>query len=52
MLRNYTRDRDHIINNEPIGIHEELSYDEAPVKILLRKEKYLNIKTIYLVKVL
>lgn len=52
MLRNYIRDHSHIINHEPIEIHKDLSYDEASVQILERKEKQLRSKTIALVKVL
>ena len=52
MLKKYISDPSHVIQHETIQVHEDLSYEEKPVKILAREEKILRNKTIPLVKVL
>ncbi|KAL5561714.1 hypothetical protein UlMin_031461 [Ulmus minor] len=52
MLRKYISDPSHVLEYEPIEVHEDLSYEEQPVQILDRKDKILRSKVISLVKVL
>ncbi|KAL5583446.1 hypothetical protein UlMin_015888 [Ulmus minor] len=42
----------HVLEHEPIEVHEDLTYEEKPVQILDRKEKTLRNKVIPLIKVL
>ncbi|KAL5547651.1 hypothetical protein UlMin_002882 [Ulmus minor] len=52
MLKKYVPDPYHVLEHEPIEVHEDLTYEEKPVQILDRKEKTLRNKVISLVKVL
>ncbi|KAL5542035.1 hypothetical protein UlMin_009745 [Ulmus minor] len=52
MLKKYVPDESHVLEQEPIELHEDLSYEEKPVQILDRKIKTLRNKEIPLVKVL
>ncbi|KAL5569249.1 hypothetical protein UlMin_025824 [Ulmus minor] len=52
MLKKYVPDPTHVLDHEPIKVHEDLTYEEQPVQILDRKEKTLHNKAIPLVKVL
>ena len=52
MLKKYVPDTSHILEQEPIELHEDLTYEEKPVQILDRKTKTLRNKEIPLVKVL
>ena len=52
MLKKYVSDPSHLITPEPIEVHEDLTYEEKPVKILDRQDKRLRNKVIPLVKVL
>ena len=52
MLKKYISDPSHILDHEPIEVHEDLTYEERPVRILAREEKVLRNKVIPLVKVL
>ncbi|KAK6151883.1 hypothetical protein DH2020_014518 [Rehmannia glutinosa] len=52
MLRKYVANPSHILTNEPIELKVDLSYEEIPVRILLREVKKLRNKEIPLVKVL
>ena len=52
MLKKYVQDTSHILEQEPIEVHGDLTYKEKPVQILDRKEKALRNKVIPLVKVL
>ena len=52
MLRKYISDHSHVLEHEPIEVHEDLTYEEQPVQILDQKEKTLHKKVIPLVKVL
>ncbi|XP_065864137.1 uncharacterized protein [Euphorbia lathyris] len=52
MLRRYRSDPNHIIQEQPIELSEDLSYKEEPVAILAREQKVLRNKTIPLVKVM
>ena len=52
MLKKYVPDPSHVIEHEPIQVHEDLTYEEKPMQILAREEKTLRNKTIPLVKVL
>ena len=52
MLKRYIPDPSHVLDHEPIEVHEDLTYEEKPVRILAREEKVLRNKVIPLVKVL
>ena len=52
MLKKYVPDESHVLEQEPIELHEDLSYEEKPVQILDCKIKTLRNKEIPLVKVL
>ena len=52
MLRKYIADPSHVLQEQPISLTRDLSYEEEPVQILERKEQVLRNKTIPLVKVL
>jgi hypothetical protein len=52
MLRKYICNPDLIVEYEPLGIEEELTYKEKPVRILNRKDQVLCTKTIPIIKVL
>ncbi len=52
MLKKYESDKSHVLEQEPIEIHEDLSFEEKPVQILDYKIKTLRNKDIPLVKVL
>ena len=52
MLRKYVSDPSHVLENESIKVHEDLTYEEQLVQILYRKDKMLSNKVISLVKVL
>ena len=52
MLKKYVPDKSHVLEQEPIEIHEDLSLEERPVQILDYKIKTLRNKEIPLVKVL
>ena len=41
-----------MLEEQPISLHKDLSYEEEPVQILDRKEQVLRSKSIPLVKVL
>ncbi|KAK5793891.1 hypothetical protein PVK06_035064 [Gossypium arboreum] len=52
MLRRYRSDPSHVITPSEIEIQPNLSYEEEPVRILMREAKELRNKKIPLVKVL
>ncbi|KAL5548886.1 hypothetical protein UlMin_004117 [Ulmus minor] len=52
MLKKYVSDKSHVLEQEPIEIHEDLSFEEKPMQILDYKIKTLRNKEISLVKVL
>jgi hypothetical protein len=52
MLRKCITNPDVIVEYEPLGIHEGLTYVEEPVEIVDKKEQVLCTKTIPIVKVL
>ena len=52
MLKKYVFDPSHVLNQEPIEVHKDLTYEDKPIKILDREEKVLRNKVIPLVKVL
>ncbi|KAL5569846.1 hypothetical protein UlMin_026421 [Ulmus minor] len=52
MLKKYVSDKTHVLEQEPIEIHEDLSFEEKLVQILDHKIKTLRNKDIPLVKVL
>jgi hypothetical protein len=52
MLRKYVADPSHVLQEQPIRLREDLTYEEKPVQILDRREQILRNKTIPLVKVL
>ena len=51
ILRKYIVDHSHVLEEQPISLQKDLSYDEEPVQILDRNEQVLRNKTIPLVKV-
>ena len=52
MLKKYVADASHVLEREPLEMHEDLSSEERPVQILDRRMKTLRNKEIPLVKVL
>ncbi|KAL6219444.1 hypothetical protein ACLB2K_007203 [Fragaria x ananassa] len=54
MLRKYIADPSHVLEEQPISLQKDLSYEEEPVQILDGKEQVLrsNSKSILLVKLL
>ncbi|KAL6225752.1 hypothetical protein ACLB2K_004601 [Fragaria x ananassa] len=52
MLRKYIVDPSHVLQEQPISLQKNLTYEEEPVQILDRKEQVLRNKKIPLVKVL
>ena len=52
MLRKYIADPSHILQEQPISLKKDLTYEEEPVQILDRKEQVLRNEAIPLVKVL
>ena len=52
MLKKYVPDPSHVLTEEPIEVHEDLTYEEKPVNIFDRQYKILRNKVIPLVKVL
>ena len=52
MLKKYVTDLSHVLHQEPVEVHANLTYEEKPVQILAREEKTLRNKVIPLVKVL
>lgn len=44
MLRKYELDPSHIANYEPIPLRDDLTYEEAPIRILDSKERVLKKK--------
>ncbi|KAL5560190.1 hypothetical protein UlMin_036401 [Ulmus minor] len=52
LVKKYVPDASHVLESEPVEMHEDLSYEERPVQILDRKMKTLRNKEIPLVKVL
>ena len=51
MLKKYISDPSHVLSQEPIEVHEDLTYEEKPIRILDRQDKRLRNKVIPLVKV-
>jgi len=52
MLRKYIPNPELVIEYEPLGIEEELTYEEKPIRILDCNEQVLHTMTIPIVKVL
>ncbi|KAL6179189.1 hypothetical protein ACLB2K_050705 [Fragaria x ananassa] len=52
MLRKYIADPSHVLEEQPISLQKDLSYEEEPVQILDRKEQVLRNKSFLFVKVL
>ena len=52
MLRRYISDPSYILQQQPIELREDLTYEEEPIEILAREKKVLRNKVIPLVKVL
>ncbi|KAL6223522.1 hypothetical protein ACLB2K_006907 [Fragaria x ananassa] len=52
MLRKYIAEPSHILQEQPISLKKNLTYEEEPVQILDRKDQVLRNKAIPLVKVL
>jgi predicted Ser/Thr protein kinase len=51
-LKKYRPDTDHVLNEKPLLLQQDLSYVEKPVKIIERSVKELRNKKISMVKVL
>ena len=51
-LKKYTPDPDHILNEEPLQLQPNLTYEERPIKVLERSTKKLRTKEVPMVKVL
>ncbi|XP_038971194.1 uncharacterized protein LOC120104341 [Phoenix dactylifera] len=51
MRRKYIPDPNHVVDFEPISLHEDLTYEEYPVRIVDRKDQVLRSRTIPYVKV-
>ena len=51
MLKKYVSNPSYVLTQEPIEVHEDIIYEENPVKILDRQDKRLRNKVIPLVKV-
>ena len=52
MLRKYIADPSHVLQEQPISLQKDLTYEEEPIHILDWKEQVLWNKTIPLVDVL
>ena len=52
MLKKYVSDKSHVLEKETIEIHEDISFEEKSVQILVYKIKTLRNKDIPLIKVL
>ena len=52
MLKKYVFDPSYILNQEPIEVHEDLTYEEKLIKTLDREEKLLRNKVIRLVGII
>ena len=52
MLHKYIADPSHILQEQPIQLKKNLTYEEHPVEILDRRDQVLRNKVIPLVKVL
>jgi hypothetical protein len=52
VLRKYVADPSHVLEVEPLTLHENLSYEEVPVGIVDRKENQLRRRRIPKVKVM
>ena len=52
MLQRYRSDPSHILQEQPVELKENLSYEEEPIAILVKDQKVLKNKVIPLVKVL
>ena len=42
MLKKYVPDPSHVLNQEPVEVETDLTYEEMPVRILNREEKVLR----------
>ncbi|WRX25665.1 Chromo domain - like 4 [Theobroma cacao] len=51
LLRKYISDPGHVVELAPLGLREDFSYDERPIRIVDRKEQILRRRTIPYVKV-
>nr|CAD1818592.1 unnamed protein product [Ananas comosus var. bracteatus] len=49
-LRKYFRNSSHVLEYEPVELHEDVTYEEFPVSILAREERKLRNRTIPYVK--
>ena len=52
ILRKYIVDHSHVLEEQPISLQKDLSYEEEPIQILDQKEQVIRSKSISLVKVL
>nr|CAD1843973.1 unnamed protein product [Ananas comosus var. bracteatus] len=50
-LRKYFCNSSHVLEYEPVELHEDVTYEEFPVSILAREERKLRNRTIPYVKV-
>jgi hypothetical protein len=52
MLRRYVSNPTHVLDKEPLQIRPNMTYEEAPTKVLDKKEHVLRNKSIPLMKIL
>ena len=52
MLRKYISDPSHVLENPPIELREDLSFEVQPIGILDHREKVLRNKVVLMVKIL
>ncbi|XP_038989928.1 uncharacterized protein LOC120113184 [Phoenix dactylifera] len=51
LLRRYIPDPSHVVPHEPLQLSKDLTYEEAPLRIIDRKEQILRRRTIPYIKV-
>jgi hypothetical protein len=52
MLREYKPDKSHVIDHSTLELSEDVTYEEAPVRIMGREIRKLRTKEIPMVKIL
>ena len=52
MIKKYVPDSSHVLDDKPLQLEKDLTYEEHPIQILDRRIKELRNKRIHLVKIL
>ena len=52
MLKKYMSNPSHVLQDQPLGVQENLTYEEGPLRIQDRKEQVLRMKVIPMVEIL